>query len=68
MVEVAVGEPGHQAGTRRLSDLLVDVDLYVAERGGRTAAPTEEGKLLLEVYSGGTFKKSMNYHRCKEMT
>ena len=22
----------------------------------------ERGKLLLEIYSGGTFKKSMNYH------
>ena len=26
----------------------------------------ERGKLLLEIYSGGTFKKSMNYHSFRE--
>ena len=28
--------------------------------------PEEHGKLLLEVYSGGTFKKSMNYYSFRE--
>ena len=27
---------------------------------------TERGKLLLEIYNGGTFKKSMNYHSFRE--
>lgn len=29
-------------------------------------ADTERGKLLLEIYNGGTFKKSMNYHSFRE--
>ena len=27
---------------------------------------SERGKLLLEIYSGGTFKKSMNYHSFRD--
>ena len=30
------------------------------------APDTERGKLLLEIYNGGTFKKSMNYHSFRE--
>ena len=42
-------------------------------QGGQQEAPSkqgeqpeEHGKLLLEVYSGGTFKKSMNYYSFRE--
>jgi len=66
----------------RASSVMVDVDKYVKERSpltddvrveklnaehGAWATPDEKlGKLLLEVYSGGTFKKSMNYHSFRD--
>ena len=41
----------------------------VGQQEGETVwgvTDTERGKLLLEIYNGGTFKKSMNYHSFRE--
>ena len=58
------GTEAHQATTA----------LSLAENNGEKhnnsaswgVADTERGKLLLEIYNGGTFKKSMNYHSFRE--
>ena len=46
-----------------------EVSLVARAEQGAAVWPVpegERGKLLLEIYSGGTFKKSMNYHSFRE--
>ena len=57
-----------QKGVIEVGDNEGGIDLVTkAEMEGTWPVPEEErGKLLLEIYNGGTFKKSMNYHSFRD--
>ena len=62
--EVGSGNQVPEIGSRRaLSEVGAESGLAAKSEDGEVAGQGEHGKLLLEVYSGGTFKKSMNYYR-----
>ena len=62
--EVGSGHQAPETGSRRaLSEVGGESGMPAKSREGEGAGQGEHGKLLLEVYSGGTFKKSMNYYR-----